>query len=355
MSAEPAAPRYAGPGPGVAAVTGASGYLGSNLVALLRQRGWTVRGVVRRPSTPGFAGRSGAGIGAEAGTGSLEVRLVDDIRDQPELEDAFEGVDVVFHLAARISLLTDDPAVWDTNVHGPRAVGRAALAQRVRRLVHCSSVHAFDVSEARGPVDETCPRSTAPSRPIYDRSKAAGEVALRTVVDEGLDAVIVNPTGIIGPVDTCPSRANRLLQLAARGRLPAVFAGGFDWVDVRDVAIGIAAAVDRGRTGENYLLAGHRRSSLELSRLAARAGGHRGPWFTIPVTVAERLAPLGNRVGRRVGSDLFTPASIGALRDDPIVDATKAAHELGYSPRPLERTVSDLVASWSTSTHRVPE
>ncbi len=345
---QPAVQTPRDPVPGLAAVTGASGYLGSNLIALLLERGWAVRAVTRRP-LPAFA------RGPAAGAGRLELRPLDDIRDQPQLEDAFVGVDAVFHLAARISLFTEDPAVWDINVHGPRAVGRAALAQGVRRLVHCSSVHAFDVSQARGAVDESCPRSTAPGRPVYDRSKAAGEAALRTVVDEGLDAVVVNPTGIVGPVDVGPSRVNRLLLLAARGRLPVVLAGGFDWVDVRDVALGLTAALERGRTGENYLLGGHRRSSLELSRLAARAGGHRGPRFTVPTSLAARVAPMGNRIGRRVGSDLLTPASIGALLDDPVVDTSKAERELGYSPRPLERTVSDLVGSWSTRTQRVPE
>jgi dihydroflavonol-4-reductase len=332
---EPDAPR------GVAAVTGASGFVGVNLISRLCDEGWQVRAVARRPLP-------------DLTTGRVELRRVDDIRDQPQLEDAFEGVDVVFHLAARISLFTEDPSVWDVNVNGPRAVGRAALAQGVRRLVHCSSVHAFDVRVARGPVDETCPRSISPTRPIYDRSKAAGEAALRTVIDEGLDAVIINPTGILGPVDAGPSRINRLLRLASRGHLPVVLAGGFDWVDVRDVALGLTAALDRGRTGENYLISGHRLSSLELSRMAARAGGHRGPRVAIPLGLLDPLAPLGNRIGRRLGSDIVTPASLGALRDFPAIDGTKAAAELGYAPRSIERTVAELVESFSTSTHRVP-
>ena len=326
---------------GLAAVTGASGFVGLNLISHLCDEGWQVRAVARRPVS-------------DLTTRPVELRLVDDIRDQPQLEDAFEGVDVVFHLAARISLFTEDPSVWDTNVNGPRAVGRAALAQGVRRLVHCSSVHAFDVQMAGGAVDETCPRSTSPARPIYDRSKAAGEAGLRTVIDEGLDAVIINPTGVIGPVDAGPSRINRLLRMASRGHLPAVLGGGFDWVDVRDVALGLTAALDRGRTGENYLISGHRLSSLELSRMAARAGGHRGPRFAIPLGLLEPVAPLGNRIGRRVGLDLVTPASLGALRDYPTIDGTKAATELGYAPRSVERTITELVESFSTSTQRVP-
>ena len=325
----------------MAAVTGASGFVGLNLLARLCEDGWTVRALARRPLTGSIAEQ-------------VQLHLVDDIRDQPQLEDAFEGVDVVFHLAACISLFTEDPAVWGINVNGPRAVGRAALAQGVRRFVHCSSVHAFDVRLARGAVDEGCPRSTSPDQPIYDRSKAAGEVALHKVIDEGLDAVIVNPTGIIGPVDPGPSRINRMLRLAARGRLPAALAGGFDWVDVRDVAWGLTAASERGRTGENYLISGHHLSSLELMRMAAHAGGHRGPRFAVPFRAVEPFAPLGDRVGRRLGSDIFTPASLRALKGDPTVDGTKATTELGYAPRPIERTVAELVESFSTSTQRVP-
>jgi len=311
-------------------VTGASGFVGSNLVRALLDTGWQVRTYARHPCplVPPHA----------------VEHLTGDVRDPDRVAAAVAGVDVAFHLAARITLLHDDPDAWSVNTVGPAVVARAALDHGVARLVHCSSVHAFDPVQSGGHVDERSPRAGS-TRPLYDRSKAAGEAAVRAVAADGLDVVIVNPTGIIGPVDVGPSRANGVLLAAARGHLPVAVAGGFDWVDVRDVVDALIAAVDRGEPGENYLLSGHQATALHLARLAAGLNGHVGPLVALPPAVARGIAPLGEAIGRLWGSDDLTPASIEALLDDPLVERKKAEDALGYSPRPLEDTVRDLI--WS--------
>jgi nucleoside-diphosphate-sugar epimerase len=316
-----------GPAPTIAVVTGASGYVGVNLVQHLRHSGWLVRTVGRRP------------LGGADHTSA-------DIRDRDKLRPVLEGATIVFHLAAKITLSRVDPEAWDINVRGPAAVAASALDAGVQRMVHCSSVHAFDLARSRPVLSENSPRATSPDRPIYDRSKAAGELEVRRVVEAGLDATIVNPTGVIGPVDKGPSRMNTIINLAARGRLPVVVQGGFDWVDVRDVVAGLVAAAERGRTGENYLLPGHRTTVLELGRLAAALNGHRGPILAIPGKLAMWVAPAAEWIGHRFHSDFLTPASVGTLLDDPIVDGKKAATELSYQPRPLEDTVRDLLRSF---------
>lgn len=300
-----------------------------NLVRHLRSLGWQVRTLSRGPL-----------VGADL----REVHHTRaDVRERGQLLPVFEGADVVFHLAAKITLATVDPEAWDINVRGPAAVAAACLEAGVGRLVHCSSVHAFDLALARPRLDERSLRTVSPARPVYDRSKAAGEEEVRQVVDSGLDATIVNPTGIIGPVDLGPSRINSIIDQAARGHLPVVVRGGFDWVDVRDVVHGLVAAADRGRTGENYLLPGHQATALHLGRLAAGLNGHLGPVVALPGGLARWVAPLGERIGRRIHSEAFTPASIGTLLDDPLVDGTKAGAELGHHPRPLEDSVRDTV------------
>lgn len=312
-----------------AAITGASGFVGINLVRLLAAQGWQLRTVDLHP----LAGVPSAGI----------EHTIADVRDPAAMATVFDGVDTVFHLAARITLATEDPEAWDTNVTGPATVAAAALTAGVRRMVHCSSVHAFDLSLARPRLNELSPRAVSPGRPIYDRSKYAGETEVRKVVDQGLDATIVNPTGIIGPIDLGPSRMNKVIDAAATGHLPVVVHGGFDWVDVRDVVAGMVAAAERGRTGENYLLGGHRASALHIGRLAGALNGHLGPVLAVPGHLARWVAPAGERVSRWFDSDVMTPASIGTLLDDPEVEHDKARGELGYEPRPLEDTVRDTV------------
>lgn len=310
-------------------VTGASGYVGVNLVRRLLGDGWRVRTIDVRPVV---------------GVDPADVdHTLTDVRDGSAVAACMVGADLVFHLAAKITLASHDPEAWDINTVGPATVARAALGAGVPRLVHCSSVHAFDLVRSRPRLDEHSPRSTEPDRPVYDRSKAAGEAAVRRVVDEGLDATIVNPTGIIGPADFGPSRINAIIDQAARGHLPVAVEGGFDWVDVRDVVDGLVAAADRGRRGESYLLPGHQATTVHLCRLAAGLNGHLGPVVALPAGLARWLAPAGERIGRLLHSETFTPASIGTLLDDPMVDGTKAATELGHQPRPIEDSVRDTV------------
>jgi len=307
-------------------VTGASGFLGSVLVRMLLDAGEEVRAVDRRWG-PALAG--------------LDVEMVEaDVLDPPALVAALEGATKVFHLAAVISIEGDPHGrVWAVNVEGVRNVARAALEAGVRRLVHCSSVHAFDLE--RSPlITEKSPPAVAEHLPVYDRSKAAGEAALRSVVAEGLDAVIINPTGILGPYDVEPSRMGGVLLSLFQGGMPVLVDGGFDWVDVRDVAAGAIAAVEHGRTGENYLLAGHHVTMPQIATLAgAVAGVPRRP-LTLPLGIARAAATMD----RLLPGDLarwFTPDALHALRFSPPVSAEKATAELGYRVRPFETTIED--------------
>ncbi|HSW41806.1 MAG TPA: NAD-dependent epimerase/dehydratase family protein [Patescibacteria group bacterium] len=311
-------------------VTGASGHIGSNLVRLLIERGRTVRAVDVRPG-PSLAG--------------LDLEYVEaDVLDSESLLRAFAGVDVVFHLAARISIAGDpDGRVWATNVMGVRNAAETALRTGVRRFVHCSSVHAFDLAAARGSaVDETSPPAIRPGLPVYDRSKAAGESELRAVVARGLDAVVVNPTGVTGPCDFEPSRMGRFFRALRQRRLPALVEGGFDWVDVRDVALALAGAADRGRTGEGYLVPGHRASTRELAVLAHEVAGVPVPRPTVPLALARAWARAASVVAAPTLSSLFTVESLHALASDPHVNGRRAELELGHRPRPLSDTIGDL-------------
>ncbi len=320
------------------AVTGASGHLGGVLVRRLLAADHEVDALDL------VEGAALAGLGHR-------FRRVD-VLDRSALVEAFDGIEVVFHLAAVISVAGDPTGeVWRINVGGTGNVADAALAAGVRRLVHASSVHAFDLARCEEPLDETGPRADAPDLPVYDRSKWAGERALRERVEAGLDAVIVNPTGVIGPHDHGPSRMGRVVRAAAAGRLWATVPGGFDWVDVRDVVDGMISAVERGRTGESYLLSGHWATIRQVAALAAPATGRPSPRVTIPYGVARAIAPLGTFLTRRRPAALsLTTEALETLRHGPRVSSAKAENELGYGARPLEVTVRDA-AAWFARPH----
>jgi dihydroflavonol-4-reductase len=314
----------------VTVVTGAAGHVGTNLCLALRAEGEVVRAVdIREPER---AVRHGA----------MWIRA--DIRDEAAMARALDSCEVVYHLAAVISVAGDAGGqVSSVNVDGVGVVARAALAARVRRLVHCSSVHAFDLAALAGqPVTEKSPRAERPDLPAYDRSKAAGEVELRKVVDDGLDAVVIHPTGIIGPVDDTPSRMGSVLRAIWRQRMPALVEGGFDWIDVRDAVEALRSACMLGRRGESYLVSGHRLSIADLATAAAAVAGMPAPDRRAPMRLVRALGPVSDLLARRTPL-APTREALHALATFPTVDGSKARRELFLrQPRPFQKTLSDL-------------
>ncbi len=316
-------------------VTGATGHVGSNLVRALVRRGDDVRVVVRK---------------RVSSLEGLEVERVDgDVRDAASLRAAFADAEIVYHLAAVISISGDrDGLVRAINVDGTRSVAEAALATGVRRMVHCSSVHAFDLyhGDRSKTIDESWPR-VPDSEPhfAYDRSKAAGERALREVMAKGLDAVIVHPSGVVGPYDFGPSRMGQVLLGLYHRSLPSLLDGGFDFVDVRDVTAGLIAAAERGKAGENYLLTGHFLRITELARIASEITGIASPRLNAPIWLAKLGVPVVEAYGRlRRKEPLYTRESLAVLESHGLFNRGKAERELGYVARPTEETVRDTYA-----------
>lgn len=325
-------------------VTGATGHVGANLVRSLVARGDQVRVVVRART------QALEGVDVE--------RVPGDVRDPGSLRAAFAGAEVAYHLAAVISISGDPQGlVRAVNVDGARNAAEAALAAGVRRFVHCSSVHAFDLyrrgSAARagqpagpGRIDETWPRvPDYPPHFAYDRSKAAGEQAVRAVMERGLEAVILHPSGVVGPYDFGPSRMGRVLLQLHRRTLPSLVDGGFDFVDVRDVALGLIAASERGRPGENYLVTGNHVRIAELAAAAHAVTGVRPPRLSTPIWVARLGVPVFAAIGKvQRAEPLYTHESLSVLQSRHQFDCTKARRDLGYAPRPLEATLRDTYA-----------
>ncbi len=321
------------------AVTGGTGHVGGNLVRALLARGDTVRVMVR---------------GEPSGLEGLEVEAVPgDVTRPDTLRAAFDGMEAVIHLAALISITgSQGGRVESVNVEGAGAAAEAALDAGVRRYVHFSSVHAFDHEPYDQPLDEGRARP-GQTHPAYDRSKAAGEARVHAMVARGLEAMIVNPTGIIGPADPRPSRMGQVFLDLARRRMPALLEGGFDWVDVRDVVAGALGALEHGRPGEGYLLSGHWQSIADLAGIAQDVTGVKGPALVSPMWLARVGAPFMTAFNALTGIEpLYTSEALHALRSNRDVRHDKAAAELGYSARPTRETVADLYA-WFRETGRL--
>lgn len=311
-------------------VTGASGYIGGVLVRALAARGDPVRAVFHRQ--PGLARDPGV------------EWVVGDVLNRDSLVAAFRGADVVFHLASVVSI---DPRMADamttTNVVGARNVVEAAFDCGVRRVIHFSSIRAFNQFPLDEVLDETRGQVGGLDRPPYDRSKALGDDEIRRGVERGLDAVILHPTGVIGPYDGEPTPVGQFFVDFYRRRLPSLVEGGADWVDVRDVVQATLAAESRGRRGERYILGGRWVSMVDLARLAEEATGVRAPRFVAPLAAARLWAPFqvawDHARGRR---PQFSKDGLQHLAgSNHRVSSAKARRELGFVPRPVADSVRD--------------
>lgn len=314
------------------AVTGASGHVGANLVRALLSEGRRVRALVRRDT---------------AALEGLDVtRVQGELLKGETLRELVEGAEVVYHLAAVITLRSrKDAYARRVNVEGTRNVVEACLACGVKRLVHFSSIHAFSASPLDRVIDESRPLCSE-RRPLpYDQSKADGEGVVQEAVRErGLNAVIVNPTAVLGPHDYKPSAMGQVLIDLARRKLPALVDGGFNWVDVRDVCAGAMVAERSAAAGEKYLLGGHHLSLRGLAAIVEDVTGVRPP-ATIPIWLAYAGVPFAAIQSWITGKlPRFSVASLAALRRHQQVSHEKAARELGYRPRPIRETIEDAYA-----------
>jgi dihydroflavonol-4-reductase len=314
-----------------ATITGATGHVGATLARALIAHGHEVRAIVRSE------GRGLAGLDIE--------KIGADVSDPESLRRAFLGSDVVFHAAARISISrSDTKEVVAANLDGTRNVIAACRRASVRRLVHFSSIEAIDPRPFHSPVDENRPFVDGRAGSPYAVSKALAEAEVRRAVSEGLDAVILNPTAIIGPHDFKPSLLGRALLAFARGSLPMLIDGGFDWVDVRDVAEAAVAAAECAPTGGRYIVGGRWASMAELARFACDAAGARIPRLVCPFGLARAWAPLSTAFCRLTGrAPLFTSYSLKVLLGNRCVSHARAQRDLGYGPRDLEQTVRETL------------
>ena len=312
-------------------VTGGTGFIGGALVERLAEDGWTVTALHRPTSDTSRLAKLGVSL-AEG-----------PITDAASIERATpDGVDAVFHLAASLSFAAaGDAKQTDVNVAGTRNVLDAALSKRARRFIHTSSVAAYGLHEDR--VSETTPSNAQASGVNYFRTKALAEAEVRKSMEQGLDAVIINPGNVMGPGDA--DNWARLVRLVHAGKVPGVGGGGGSFCHVREVANAHLAAFEKGRTGENYLLGGADATYLELMQMAQRIAGGKAPNRAMPTVVlklAGHILPLVAKLTGRAPD--LTPETARLLSSNVYIDCAKAVRELDYRAAPLDEIVTDACA-----------
>lgn len=313
------------------AITGASGHIGLALCQELLKQGYSINALYHHNAQ------------------ELQKMGVDciqgNILHKQDLSRLMEGAEMVIHSAAQISIHGDpDGSVFRINTEGTKNVMEAAIEQGLKRMVHISSVHAVQELPHSEPFTENRPFKSAADY-AYDYSKAISEHIVGSNPHRSLEAVIVRPSCVIGPFDYRPSAIGAALLKLVKGKMFFLPAGGYNLVDVRDVAQSIVAALTQAKDREVFLLSGHYITFRELARLLETITGRGLPKIIIPFPVLDALEPMIAAVSRISGTPAsLTRESIDAVRNGhPRMDHDKASQLLGHQPRPLSESLQDFI------------
>jgi dihydroflavonol-4-reductase len=318
----------------LAFVTGATGFVGSHVARALAEQGAGLRLLVR----PRRDLRNIEGLNADLVTG--------DLREPASLEKAISGCDVVFHVAADYRLWVRDPEqMYRANVDGTRALLQAARHNRVRRAVYTSSVATMGFSSNGRPADEDSPVSLDKMIGQYKRSKFMAEEVAIKAGKSGMDVVVVNPTTPVGEQDIKPTPTGRIIVDFLKKKFPAYVDTGLNLVDVKECARGHVAALERGRSGERYILGGENLTLKQILDKLAAITGLPSPRVRLPYAVALASGVVDTVVTgvllRREPRVVLDAVRMG--RKKMFVSSAKAERELGWKTVPVDAALRRAV------------
>ncbi|HOP11278.1 MAG TPA: NAD-dependent epimerase/dehydratase family protein [Oscillospiraceae bacterium] len=319
-------------------VTGAFGHLGSTIVSILNERGYEVRGL----ALPGDS----SPLTKATGTAKIYYGDVCDIDSLKEIFDVPQDRElIVIHAAGIVSIATKyNPLVQRVNVMGTRNIIKKCFETKAKRLVYVSSVHAIPELGKGNQIREIKKFDPEEVRGLYAKTKAEATQCVLDAAANGLDAVVVHPSGIIGPNDYGSSHTAQMIIDYFNGKLQTCVRGGYDFVDVRDVAEGTIAAAEKGKSGECYILSNRYCSVEELFDEMQKMSGRRKA-SVLPLWVAKMFAPIAELYYKaRKRPPLYTPYSLYTLEANADFSHKKADSELGYKTRTLKQTLADTVA-----------
>lgn len=311
----------------LAFVTGATGFVGSHVARVLAEQGADLRLLVRASSNP-------------SNIEDLEAeRVVGDLCEPASLEKAMSGCEVAFHVAADYRLWVRDPEqMYRANVEGTKAILSAAKKNGVRRVVYTSSVATMGFTSNGHPADENSPVSLANMIGPYKRSKFMAEQVALEAGRRGMDVVVVNPTTPVGERDIKPTPTGRIIVDFLKKKFPAYVDTGLNLVDVRECARGHVAALEKGRSGERYILGGENLTLKQILDKLAAITGLPSPKVKVPYVMALATGVVDEIVtGRILGRE--PRATIDAVRmgrKKMFASSAKAERELGWKQVPVD-------------------
>ncbi|MBA3753025.1 MAG: NAD-dependent epimerase/dehydratase family protein [Nitrospira sp.] len=317
-------------------VTGASGFVGAHVARVLVDQQHDVSALVRPTSDLGVVS-------------DLRLKpILGSLTDHASVERAVQGMDLLFHVAADYRLWVPDPqAMHDVNVGGTRRLLEAACHAGVKRIVYTSSAVTVQCSADRLGTEEDFLAPEA-ARSTYQRTKILAEQAVWKLIREGAPITIVNPSTPIGALDRRPTPTGQFIVDFLNGRLPAFLEAAFNWIAVKDVAVGHWLAATQGRVGERYILAYQNLPFSDFLGLLGRVSRRPPPRIKIPYFVALCAGAGGELVAKITGQ--VPRASLDGVRmaKQPMrYDSRKAVTELGLPQTPLQDALEQAVR-WFT-------
>ena len=317
-------------------VTGASGFLGRAVLAELEKKGAPVRALVIKNDP----------LAAEL---PEDVSVVyGDVCDDGSLEHFFSGADektCVIHCAGIVSVASHQgERIYRVNVGGTNNILRHCEKAGVGKLVYVSSVHAIPEKPKGTEITEDAVFSPDAVQGDYAKSKAIATSLVFQASDRGLNASVVFPSGIIGPGDVGKGSITHMLLSFLAGKLPVAVKGGYDFVDVRDVAAGIVSCAEQGQPGHGYILSGEYATIRDILNAAKETLEIKRTVSFFPIRLAKLIAPLYEKRSLQKKQPLyFTPYSVAVLDSNGRFDRSAAAAALGYAPRSLQSSIRDMV------------
>lgn len=315
-------------------VTGATGFLGREVAKQLTAQQKKVIGL----RLPGDKAHLLPGV----------EYIIGDITKPYSLKKFFEQSEgketVLIHCAGLVSVVSEEDRIWNVNVDGTRNIVDLCEQHRISKLLYVSSVHAIEEREKGQAISETKQFSASWVKGVYGKSKAEATAYVQKASERGLYALTVHPSGMIGPEDYSGGYMTETIKAYLKGYFPCAVEGGYDFVDVRDVADGIIKCTEKGKSGETYILSNEYITVRRMFDILGRMSGKRKVWGTVPLKAVRWVSPLCEKVEKVMGMPmLVTPYSIYTLGSNGNFSHKKAEKELGYSARPVEETLADMV------------